>query len=118
MLKLREVVCHKVLSFTPLSLIGRILVDPGDLPKKVDRCENACIKILLQLFIQTRPRVVDQNHHVDDFLVKVDSVFVMSYFVVKVENVLLDEFLLVLWDPCNVVGWRRVPPGQHVVFEC
>ena len=68
------------------------------------------------MLIKPLPRVVDQNHHEEDFLVQVNGLLVMPDFVIQIKDVLHDELLLIFGDFGDIVLGRRVPTGQHVVF--
>lgn len=115
-LQLRKVVWNKIFSFLPLILVTRIFVDPGDFPKEVNWGENTTANVIKELLIDSLPRVLDQDDHVNDCFVQIDGLVIMADFVVQVQDVLHDYFLLILRDEERVVLRRRVPVGQNVVF--
>ena len=53
----------------------------------------------------------------DDVFIQVDGLIIMTDFVVKVEDIIHDDFLLIWGYEEGVVlrGW--IPMGQNVVFE-
>ncbi len=116
-LQLGEVISYEIFSPFPFSLIGWIFINFCNLPAEMHRCNNICTQVVCYLLIQTLPWVIHENHHVHDLFVKVDGMLIMFDFVKKVKNVRLYNLLLILWNSINVILWRRVPFGQHVVLQ-
>ena len=115
-LEFREVISNKIFSLFPLNFVSWILISFCDLSTKMDWSQNTRIEVVNHLLIETRPRIIDQNHHVDDFFIKIDCMIIMFDFIEEIEDIGLDDFLLIFWNWSDVILRWRIPSCQHVVF--
>ncbi len=53
----------------------------------------------------------------DDVFVQIDGLVIVGDFVVQVEEIVHDHFLLIVGNEEGIVLRRRVPMGENVVFK-
>ena len=91
----------------------QVIINLGNLSRKVYSCLYSIIQIPKNLQIYSRPWEINQSYSVDNFFVDLDGISIMFDLIEQIDKTLFDEFPLVI---AHTVFWCIVL-GLNVIFK-